>query len=565
MLPIVVLKFGSSVLGSAADLPLVVDEVYRRLREGVRVIAVVSAFAGETDRLLARARDILGEGAAPAAVAAFVATGELQSAALLTGTLCGAGIAARMSDPRDIGLMVKGEPLEADPVGIDQGAIETLFVDHTVLVLPGFFGMDAHGRVALLGRGGSDLSALFVAGELGSECHLVKDVPGVFDRDPALGVRGARRYAVIPWAVAANVAGPLIQPRALAHAARSRTPFTVSCANGALETRIADDAVPRWGPTEEPTVRLRVVLLGCGVVGGGVYERLVADTNHANIVAVVTRHPEDLIRRGVPAALASGDLGQALRGDVDLVIEALSDVEPAASVIAAALSEGKRVISANKAAITARWAKLGGYLREPERRLWIGATVGGAVPVLETLARLQGRVRAVRGVINGTCNYVLEELAAGRSFGEAVRGAQAAGFAESDPERDLSGMDAADKLSLIAYAAFGAYVPTTSIPIRGIDGVPGEAGEGVWRLIGSATRAGDDVTLGVAPERIARDSFLGRTAGADNRVEIVLEDGTTVRLAGQGAGRAPTCLAIMGDLHEVLRRQARRGAVNAWI
>jgi len=554
MLPIVVLKFGSSVLRSAADFPLVVDEVYRRLREGVRVIAVVSAFAGETDRLFARAREILGEDAAPSAVATFVATGELQSAALLTGSLCRAGIAARMSDPRDIGFTVEGDLLEADPVGIDRGAIEAFFVDHTVLVLPGFFGMDAHGRLALLGRGGSDLSALFLAGELGSECHLVKDVPGVFDRDPALDVRSARRYAVIPWAVAAKVAGPLIQPKALAQAARSRTPFTVSCANGALETRIADETVPRWGPTEKPRVRLRVVLLGCGVVGCGVYERLVADVTHTEIVAVVTRHPEELIRRGVPATLASDDLGQALRGDVDVVIEALSDVEPAASVIAAALSEGKRVISANKAAITARWAKLGGYLREPERRLWIGATVGGAVPVLETLARLQGRVRAVRGVINGTCNYVLEELASDRSFDEAVRGAQAAGFAESDPERDLSGRDAADKLSLIAYAAFGTYIPTTSIPIRGIDGAMGDARGGVWRSIGSATRVGSDVTLGVAPERIARDSFLGRTVGAENRVEIVLEDGTTVRLVGQGAGRAPTSLAVMGDVHEVLRR-----------
>src|SRR5450631_2344567 len=81
MLPIVVLKFGSSVLATASDLPSAVDEVYRHLRKGTRVLAVVSAFAGDTDRLLGRAREVLGEEAAPLAVAAFVATGEWQSAA----------------------------------------------------------------------------------------------------------------------------------------------------------------------------------------------------------------------------------------------------------------------------------------------------------------------------------------------------------------------------------------------------------------------------------------------------------------------------------------------------
>src|SRR4030088_2980751 len=116
MLPIIVLKFGSSVLATAGDLPLAVDEVYRHLRKGCRVLAVVSAFAGDTDRLFSRSRAILGEEAAPHAVAAFVATGEWQSAALLAGALLRSGVAARIVDPREIRFAVQGAALEADPV-----------------------------------------------------------------------------------------------------------------------------------------------------------------------------------------------------------------------------------------------------------------------------------------------------------------------------------------------------------------------------------------------------------------------------------------------------------------
>jgi len=130
MLPVVIVKFGSSVLASADEIPIAVDEIYRRLREGARVLAVVSAFAGETNRLLNRARGVLGDEAAPEAVAAFVATGEMQSAALLVGALRGAGVAARLVDPREINLRVAGPTLEADAVSVDTGALQALWETH---------------------------------------------------------------------------------------------------------------------------------------------------------------------------------------------------------------------------------------------------------------------------------------------------------------------------------------------------------------------------------------------------------------------------------------------------
>jgi homoserine dehydrogenase len=189
-------------------------------------------------------------------------------------------------------------------------------------------------------------------------------------------------------------------------------------------------------------------------------------------------------------------------------------------------------------------------------RLWFSAAAGGAVPMLETLSHVREPVRELRGVINGTSNGVLDSLAAGGSLADAVRAAQAAGFAEADPRRDLSGLDTADKLSLLAQAAFGVHVPTTGIPTRGIDGPLPPAEMQIWRLIARAARTNGEFNLSVAPERIARESFLGQTRGAENRLEIVLESGQLVRLAGLGAGRWPTTTAVLGDVHEIARRRS---------
>ena len=554
MLPVVIVKFGSSVLASADEIPIAVDEIYRRLREGARVLAVVSAFAGETNRLLNRARGVLGDEAAPEAVAAFVATGEMQSAALLVGALRGAGVAARLVDPREINLRVAGPTLEADAVSVDTGALQALWETHTSLVLPGFFGIDAQDRIALLGRGGSDLSALFIADACGGECHLVKDVPGVFDRDPALDGSHARRYAIIPWHEASVVAGHLIQPKALAYAEQNRLPFTVSRANGVLETRVAE--VPRavWGLHKESGARLRVALLGCGTVGGGVYERLRADPDRFEVVAVVTRHRERLLAMGIPASIASDGLERALAAEVDLVVECMGGVEPAGAVIEEALLLGKYVVTANKAVIADYSVEFAAAMREPDRRLWFSAAAGGAVPMLETLCSLTDGVVELRGVINGTSNCVLDVLALGSSLEAAVRAAQVAGFAESDPARDLSGADAADKLSLLAQAAFGVRIHPSQIPTRGIDRSLVADKRHVWRLIARAVRAEDGVVLGVAPEKLVRGSFLAETAGAENRLEITLASDEVVLLAGQGAGRWPTTLAVLGDVYEIVRK-----------
>ena len=187
-----------------------------------------------------------------------------------------AGIAAPQLDPLEIQLRVVGSSLESAPMSVNPNVLRGLWETHTTLVVPGFFGIDREGRVALLGRGGSDLSALYLAHALKADCHLIKDVPGVFDKDPATDPLTARRFSLIPWREAATVAGPLIQPKALEFAAQRQIPFSVGRANGVRETRIAEAPAPLFAAADENANLLKVALLGFGTVGGGVYRRLIA-------------------------------------------------------------------------------------------------------------------------------------------------------------------------------------------------------------------------------------------------------------------------------------------------
>jgi homoserine dehydrogenase len=236
---------------------------------------------------------------------------------------------------------------------------------------------------------------------------------------------------------------------------------------------------------------------------------------------------------------------------VDVVIVCFPGTALAYPPIAAGLRAGKFVITPNKAAVAAHGMSLAPYTRGSGRRLWYSAAVGGALPALETLATLQSPVREIRGIVNGTCGVVLDAWAQGRTRRDAVALAQAGGFAEANPDRDLSGRDSADKLALLIEAAFGHWIDPEHIATDGIETIAGDP-KGV-KLIARATRTTHGVTARVAPESPPPGSFLDEARGSENRLEIELEAGDVIRLKGQGAGRWPTTVSVLGDLHEVAR------------
>lgn len=550
----VVLKFGSSVLRTSADLPWVVQEIYAHRRRGARVVAVVSAFAGVTDALYARARE---HGTDARATAALVATGEFESASLLTLALDRCGVPARLLEPRAVGLRTRGEVLDAEPAAVELQPFADALAATGVVVFPGFCGVGDDGATTLLGRGGSDLTALFLAERLHARCVLVKDVDGLYERDPALPGPRPARFERITWEDALRVGGKVVQPKTLRSARLHGQTLEIRAIGsphatlvGAGPTTLSDTHAPR---------PLRIALLGLGVVGGGVYERLASRPDLFEIVRVVVRDRARHAARGVPAHLLATNPWDALGARPDVVVEALGGVDPAAEVLLAALLDDCTVVTANKAALAAHYDAFAPFIATG--RLQCAAAVGGAVPVLEALARLRAEGAAVThvlGVVNGTCNFVLDRLAAGADLSTAVAEAQAAGYAEPDPSFDLDGHDAAHKLELIVRALTGHGAGT--ILIAGIDARTSDAqraalarGERL-KLVASWTL---DVGARVTLESLPATDALALTVAEENAVAIALADGTVELLTGRGAGRAPTTTAVVADLLDVLAASAR--------
>src|SRR5688572_19550394 len=156
-----VLKFGGSVLRDEKDLSLAVHEIYRHWRRGQQVLAVVSAFGGTTDELLKRARSF-GDDLHPEAVATLLLTGEATSAALLALALKRSGVPAKLLTPEQVGIVTAGDPLDSEPVAADAERIADE-LEHAVVIVSGFAGVSECGDPTLLGRGGTDYTALFLA------------------------------------------------------------------------------------------------------------------------------------------------------------------------------------------------------------------------------------------------------------------------------------------------------------------------------------------------------------------------------------------------------------------
>src|SRR5262245_11770355 len=222
----IVLKFGSSVIPTPAAIPGAVEEIGRWRSRGYRVVAVVSALAGTTDALIARAKS-LSTAPEPFALAALLATGEAEAVALLTLALNAAGIAANALDPGALDLCTTGPALDAAPLSVNVHCAFRALEDRPVLIVPGFIGRDAIGRATCLGRGGSDLSALFIARALNAECHLLKDVDGLYDRDPAADT-AARRYVAARWDDVLDLDEGIVQHKAVRFARDHGLAFTVA-------------------------------------------------------------------------------------------------------------------------------------------------------------------------------------------------------------------------------------------------------------------------------------------------------------------------------------------------
>jgi homoserine dehydrogenase len=560
---IVVLKFGSSVLRTAADLPAAVHEIYRWYREGSRVLAVVSAIGETTEQLLHQAREF-SAAPEPRATARLLATGEQTSAALLGIALDRVGVPCRVLDPRDIGLTVAGGPLDSEAIGVDAQRLQMALDQCPVVVLPGFFGHAPDGSLHLLGRGGSDLSAVFLACSLRAQrCRLLKDVDGVYEFDPARASSPPRRYTRLGYADALRVAGSLIQTKAVA--------FLASCGMTAEVAALgaAHESLVHSGPTvraaiQPPQPPSRVLLLGLGTVGLGVYRRLLAVPQLFEPLGALVRHRGKHEAAGVPVKLLHSSEDAVLASQPDIVVDALPGGRVSQRLVGDFLSRGVDVVTANKALIADHGAALMKARHKGGSLLRFSAAVGGSAPMIEAvcMAARRGPVQAIAGVLNGTCNYLLERCALGASFEETLADAQARGFAEADPTEDLSGRDAERKLRILAEHAFGEPLLDVTTELftveQGHAACEASRRGSSLRQVASVRRDRGRLSGRVAFEVLAREHPLALVSGEWNALVVTHSDGRSLKVVGRGAGRWPTSEAVVADLLEV--RRARQSA-----
>jgi homoserine dehydrogenase len=336
--------------------------------------------------------------------------------------------------------------------------------------------------------------------------------------------------------------------------------------------QIDDRITDAW---RAPT-RVRVALAGCGAVGSALVRELDARreslAERHGVEVVLTRVlVRDVTReRGATLdhALLTADVDDFLATDADVVVEAIGGLDPARQIARSVLSRGRELVTANKELLAACGTELSALASRERTALRYDAAVGGGVPVLRLLddALGAGTPSHVRGILNGTSNYVLTQLEQGATQDAALQAARAAGFAEADASRDLDGRDAAAKIALVAWAAFG--ISPEGVQVRRVSLLPepsryarlGARLDRVVRQVAECALVDGTVTASVEPVLVGRDSALARTRDEQNRVEVHTGWSAPLCASGPGAGGCPTATALLSDVLAP-RGRARRARV----
>jgi homoserine dehydrogenase len=325
---------------------------------------------------------------------------------------------------------------------------------------------------------------------------------------------------------------------------------------------------------------LRLGLIGLGTVGSSVVQLLVRNAD------AITRKAGRGLRFTTVASRSlhtkpHPDLGNARTGtdpfavvqdpDVDVVIELIGGIEPARSLVLEALKRGKPVVTANKALLALHGEEIFAAAEKAGVPISFEAGVAGGIPIIRTLREglAADRNRALFGIVNGTCNYILTKMSdEGEEFETVLRAAQAQGLAEADPSFDIDGIDAAHKLTLLSMLAFGVRVPFAAVYTEGIRHVSQsdilfarEFGYTI-KLLAIAKDEEDGVDVRVHPTMIPRRSLLAEVGGAYNAIFVQGEALGSSLYFGRGAGGMPTATSVLADVIEIARNRAVASGVR---
>jgi homoserine dehydrogenase len=310
----------------------------------------------------------------------------------------------------------------------------------------------------------------------------------------------------------------------------------------------------------------KIAIAGLGTVGGGVVKALLARGQELSLRAgrplqIVGVSARDRTKaRGFDVSGWSDDPLALATGNADMVVELIGGEEGVARrLVEAALSGGKHVVTANKALLARHGLALAQLAEKNGVTLKFEAAAAGGIPIVKSLREglIAQPIEAVKGILNGTCNYILTEMeCSGRPFADVLKDAQAKGYAEADPRLDIGGGDTAHKLALLASLAFGTAPGLNAVAISGIEHITPEdiafASEFGYRikLLGIARRMGNQIDQKVQPAMVRVRSALANVSGAANGVLVDAGEAGSFFFSGRGAGEAPTASAVIADVVE---------------
>lgn len=342
----------------------------------------------------------------------------------------------------------------------------------------------------------------------------------------------------------------------------------------------ANEITGAFSPRIAANKPVRVGIVGYGTVGRATAEILTANAEEiarrVGVSVVVTRicrkspQSEEIGINGLPVTCNWQDV--VFADDVDIVVEAVGGTDVALQVLRAALKTGKAVVTANKALLAQQGDELFYLAKQNDLPIGIEASVAGGVPVIRAIseALAADRIQAIYGIVNGTSNYILTQMEQhGIEFAEALEQAQRAGYAEADPSLDIDGLDARDKIAILARIAFGVAVNASEIPVTGIRQVTAtdfhyaHRLNSTIRLVASAERTDGGAHIAVQPWLEPRDSMLAKVDGANNAVFIAGERVGTQMLYGRGAGGSATGTAVLSDVLQIAQQMSRGGTATS--
>jgi len=314
------------------------------------------------------------------------------------------------------------------------------------------------------------------------------------------------------------------------------------------------------------TQSFKIAIAGLGTVGGGVVKALAQRGEELSrragrrleVVGVSAR--DKAKARGFDLVGWTGDPLSLAKGDADVVVELIGGEEGIArQLVESALANKKHVVTANKALLAKHGLRLAELAEQNGVTLKFEAAAAGGIPIVKALRQglITYRIDAVKGILNGTCNYILTEMeSSGRAFAEVLKEAQAKGYAEADPALDVGGGDTAHKLALLASLAFGTAPDLAAVAVEGIEHITPDdiafASEFGYRikLLGVARRMESKIDQKVHPAMVKTRAALANVAGAANGVLVDAGEAGSFFFSGRGAGEAPTASAVVADIVE---------------